>query len=232
MIGAGIPALFKYMAELGKIEKPEAEDFKEKRKLYMVPTLPFEELALQLKLDNAKLERFWGEVREKIEYFVSTYGNISILYLEGVNEDENIGIGFFEKYGKEGNHYRLIKNLIDDGAVIKGIEKKGLIERSKLLFEEYSKSLLPEIKEFHEGFFGKDIDFDGWRNYLVKKIQETQDEMGKLASKIIGELPENANGVLIITDGRHVEFPEGIDVFQIRPPVFDEIARNIRDRIR
>lgn len=220
------------MAELGKIEKPEAQNFTAKRKLYVVPTLPFEELALQFKLDNAKLERFWGEVREKIDYFVSTYGNISTLYLEEVNEDEKIGMEIFEKFGKESNHYKLIKSLMDSGAVIKGIEKSEYLRRSKLLFEEYSKSFLPEIKELHEGFYGKNIDFEGWRSYLVKKIQETQDEMSKLASKIIKELPENANSILIITDGRPIEFPESMDVFQIRPPAFDEIARNIREKIK
>lgn len=218
------------MAELGKIEKPQVNSFKEKRKLYVVPTLPFEELASQFGLENAKIERFWGEVREKIDYFSSTYGNISALFIEGINEEENVGTGFFEKYGKEGNHYKLIKSIVDGGAKISGIEKVEYLRRSKLLFEEYSKSFLPEVKEFHEGFFGKDIDFDRWREYLVKRIQETQDDMSKLASKIIGEsLGETGCGVLIITDGRPVEFPEGIDVFQIRPPAFDEIARNIRD---
>lgn len=220
------------MAELGKIEKPEAKNFTTKRKLYVVPTLPFEEIALEFKLDAAKIERFWGEVREKIDYFISTYGNISVLYLEGVNEDEKIGIESFEKFGKESNHYKLVKRLLDNGAVIRGIEKSEYIRLSKLLFEEYSKSFLPEIKEAHEGFYGKNIDFEGWRNYIVKRIHEMHDEMSKLVSKIIGELPENANGILIITDGRPIGFPEGMDVFQIRPPAFDEIARNIRDKIK
>lgn len=220
------------MAELGKIEKPIASNFTAKRKLYVVPTLPFEELALQFNLETAKVERFWGEVREKIEYFIATYGNISALYIEGVNEDEKIGIDFFEKFGKESNHYKLIKSLTDSGAIIRGIEKGEHLRLSRLLFEEYSNSFLPEIKEFHEGFYGKDIDFEGWRNYLVKRMQETQDEMSKLASRLIGELTENANGVLIITDGRPVEFPEGVDVFQIRPPAFDEIARYVREKAK
>lgn len=220
------------MAELGKIEKPIASNFTAKRKLYVVPTLPFEELALEFNLDTAKVERFWGEVREKIEYFVTTYGNISVLYLEGVNEDEKTGIEFFEKFGKESNHYRLIKSLVDSGAVIRGIEKGEHIRLSRLLFEEYSNSFLPEVKEFHEGFYGKNIDFDGWRNYLIKRIQETQEDMGKIASRLIGELPENANGVLIITDGRPVEFPQGVDVFQIKPPAFDEIARYVREKAK
>lgn len=220
------------MAELGKIEKPVASSFTAKRKLYVVPILPFEELAFQFNLEIAEIERFWEEVREKIDYFASIYGNISILYIEGINHDENIGIEFFEKFGKESNHYKLIKSLIDRGAVIKGVEKHGLIMRSKLLFEEYSKSFLPEIKEFHEDFYGKDIDFEGWTNYLAKKIQETQNEISNLASKLVGELPTGTNGVLIITDGRPIEFPQDVDVFQIRPPAFDEIARNIREKTK
>ncbi|GFO98078.1 uncharacterized protein ig2599ANME_2293 [groundwater metagenome] len=219
------------MAELGKIEKPEAWSFKEKRKLYVVPTLPFEELALEMDIDRAKVERFWGEVREKIEYFRSTYGNINVVYVEGMNEDETKGIEFFENFGKESNHYKLIKSLTDAGAKLRGIDKIESLRLIKLLFDEYSKSFLPEIKEIHQGFYGKDIDFDKWREYLVKKIQETQDEMGKRATGIIGELSENTNGVLIFTDGRPIEYPGGIDVFQIRPPAFDELARTIRDKV-
>jgi len=65
------------MAELGKIEKPEASNFSAKRKLYVVPTLPFEELSSQYDI-GMKVERFWGEVKEKINYFISTYGNMYV----------------------------------------------------------------------------------------------------------------------------------------------------------
>lgn len=219
------------MAELGKIEKPEAKSFVSKRKLYVVPTLPFEELALQLELDTALFERFWSEVKEKIDHFVSNYGNVNMLYVEGINEDESVSLDFFEKYGKESSHYKLIKSLVGKGAAIKGIEKGEYVKRSKLLFDEYSKSFLPEIKELYEGFYGRNIDFDGWRNYLVKRILGTQEEMSKLASKIMGEaLGENGSGVLVITDQRPLEFPENTDVFQIRPPAFDDITRSIREK--
>lgn len=218
------------MTELGKIEKPEIQSFKENRKLYVVPVLPFEEMGAQFKIDIPKVERFWGEVKEKIDYFGRTYGEISVIFLEGLDDDEKAGIEFFEKFGKESNHFKLIKKLVDGGAVIKGIEKEKYIERSKLLFEEYSKSFLPEIEDLHKGFFGKEIDFNAWRDYLVKKIQETQDEMSKLSTKIISEtFGEKGNGVLFITEGRPIEYPAGIDVFQVRPPAFDELIRNIRE---
>ncbi len=218
--------------ELGKIEKPQAEAFTYKRKLYVVPTLPFEELALQFHLDVAKIERFWGEVREKIDHFVSTYGNIDTIYLEGINETEKIDAGFLEKFGKDTGHYRLIRGLVDRGAKLSGIEKEEYLKMSKLLFEEYSRSFLPEIKELHESFFGKNIDFEGWRAYLVKRIQETQDEMSRFASGIVADtLGETGIGLLIITEGRPIEFPQGVDVFQIRPPAFDEIARKMRENL-
>ncbi len=219
------------MAELGKLEKPQAESFKENRKLYVVPTLPFEELALEMDIDRAKVERFWGEVREKIEYFRSTYGNISIVYIEGMNEDETKGIELFERFGKDSNHYKFLKTLTDTGAKLKGIDRTESLRLAKLLFDEYSRSFSPETEEIHKGFYGKDINFDKWREYLVKKIQETQDGISKHATGIISELPENTSGVLIFTDGRPIEYPAGIDVFQIRPPAFDELSKLLRDKI-
>ncbi|MDO8724632.1 MAG: hypothetical protein Q7J35_01020 [Candidatus Methanoperedens sp.] len=219
------------MAELGKIEKPEAISFKEKRKLFVVPTLPFEELSVEMDIDKAKVERFWGEVKEKIEYFRSTYGKISVVFIEGMNEDETKGIEIFERFGKESNHYKFLKNMIDTGAKLKGIDKTGSLMQGKLLFDEYSKSFSPEVMEIHKGFYGKDIDFDKWREYLVKRIQETQEEISKHATGILSELPENSNGILIFTDGRPLEYPQGIDVFQIRPPAFDELSKLLRDKM-
>lgn len=218
------------MAELGKIDKPDAEKFTEKRKLYVVPILPFEEMTSQFNLETAKIERFWGEVREKIEHFLSVYGNINTLYIEGVSEDKEHDIKLFEKYGVESNHYKLLKKLVENDAKIRGIDKEALHGKLRLVYEEYSKSFLPEIKEIHEGFYGKEIDFDGWRKSLTDRIQEIQGEMTKFTSDILKDMPENTNGILIITEGRVVEYPDNIDVFQIRPPAFDEIVRNIRDK--
>ncbi len=47
----------------------------------------------------------------------------------------------------------------------------------------------------------------------------------------MNELPENTNGVLIFTDRRPIEYPGGIDVFQIRPPAFDELSKLLRDKM-
>ncbi|MDW7726076.1 MAG: hypothetical protein SCH70_03010 [Candidatus Methanoperedens sp.] len=218
------------MAELGTIDKPHAGKFSKKRKLYVIPVFPFEEMSSHFNLENVKIERFWGEVREKIEHFLSVYGNIGTLYIEGIGDDKETDLKLFEKYGTESNHYKLLKSLIEKGAKIKGIDKESLHDKLKLVYEEYSKSFLPEIKELHEDFYGKEIDFDGWRKFLTDRIQEIQDEMTKFTSGILKEMPENTNGVLIVTEGRVIEFPESVDVFQVRPPAFDEIVRSIRDK--
>ncbi|MCE8426222.1 MAG: hypothetical protein J5U17_10650 [Candidatus Methanoperedens sp.] len=217
------------MAELGNIEKPEASGFVAKRKLYVVPTLPFEGLSSQFNVDKAKLERYWGEVKEKIDYFVSTYGKIGFVYLEGIDADRDIKLEFFEKSGKESNHYKLMKSLVDANAKLKGIDKDDVNRRSELLFEEYSKSMLPEIMDIHKGFYGNDIDFNKWREYLINKVQEMQDDLTRTSSKILEEMPDDTNGVLFIIEGRPIEFPKDTDVFQIRPPAFDEIIRKIRN---
>jgi len=220
------------MAELGKIEKPQVSTFISKRKLYVVPTLPFEEMASQYNIDVAKVERFWGEVREKIHYFISTYGKISTVYIEGIFDTEKVNLEYFEKYGKDSNHYKLIKSLLDNGAAIKEIDKKEQLEEGKIFFDEYSMTFLPAIERLHRSFYGKDIDFEGWRNHLIKNIQEKQEEMGKDVTRIISEMPMDSNGILLITEGRPIDFPEGIEIFQIRPPAFDEIERTLRDKVK
>ncbi|MCE8423328.1 MAG: hypothetical protein J5U16_05295, partial [Candidatus Methanoperedens sp.] len=76
---------------------------------------------------------------------------------------------------------------------------------------------------------GNDIDFNKWREYLIKKVQEMQDDLTRTSSKILEEMPDDTNGVLFIIEGRPIEFPKDTDVFQIRPPAFDEIIRKIRN---
>jgi hypothetical protein len=220
------------MAELGKLEKPEVSTFISKRKLYVIPTLPFEEMSSHYNIDVAKVERFWGEVREKINYFITTYGKINTVYMEGIFDTEKGNLEYFEKYGKDSNHYKLMKSLVDNGAEIKEIDKKEQLEEGKILFDEYSMTYLPVIERLHRSFYGKDIDFEGWRNHLIKNIQEKQEEMSKAVTRIISEMPADSNGILMITDGRPIEFPEGIDIFQIRPPAFDEIERTLRDKAK
>ncbi|MCE8423918.1 MAG: hypothetical protein J5U16_08325 [Candidatus Methanoperedens sp.] len=220
------------MAELGQIEKPDASTFISKRKLFVVPTLPFEEMASQYNIDVAKVERFWGEVREKINYFISTYGKISTVYIEGIFDNEKATLEYFEKYGKDSNHYKLIKSLVDNGATIIEIDKREQLEEGKILFEEYSRTFFPAIEVLHRSYYGKDIDFEGWRNHLIKNIQEKQEEMSKGITGIISEMPSDSNGILMITDGRPIDFPQGIDIFQIRPPAFDEIERALRDKAK
>jgi hypothetical protein len=49
--------------EMGKIGKPEAEKFREKRKLYLVPLLFSWENALAVYVE--KLNLYWQQVRER-----------------------------------------------------------------------------------------------------------------------------------------------------------------------
>jgi len=41
--------------------------------------------------------------------------------------------------------------------------------------------------------------------------------MGKSVTRILGELDSDSNGVLIVTDGRPIEYPEGIDISRSGP---------------
>ena len=63
ILGGGFVMWFAFVklgkaAELGTIEKPQVSTFLSKRKLYVVPTLPFEEMPSQYNIDVAKVERF------------------------------------------------------------------------------------------------------------------------------------------------------------------------------
>ncbi|MFC1949965.1 hypothetical protein ACFLW0_07335, partial [Chloroflexota bacterium] len=68
--------------ELGKIEKPEAEQFKSKRKLFLVPLLySWEEAPAEYK---EKFELYWQQVKEHIANLESKIGTVTRIYHESI----------------------------------------------------------------------------------------------------------------------------------------------------
>ena len=81
--------------ELGKIEKPEAEQFREKRKLCLVPLLFFwEDAPAEYK---EKLNQYWQEVTEHIANLESKIGRVNRIYHESITVSGEEGLKVLEK---------------------------------------------------------------------------------------------------------------------------------------
>jgi len=197
--------------QLGKIEKPSAEEYRTGRKLLFVPLIfthreppgDFAELVKQ----------YWEQVETQVSKLETTLNKVHKVY------HELIPVG-----GKEG--LKAIKELNSGSyqianARLKKKAKLQPIEDSEVLVEfmDWSKCLvigLQSSKVFTQVYEAY-TEAQKKRNvHIAKQIDET--------------LKGNETGILLMREGHQVQFPADIQVFYVSPPSLDEIKRWLRDR--
>ena len=199
------------MAErLGKIEKPEAEQFKGKRKLYLVPLLFCGEGAPSEYVE--KFDLYWKEVNQHIANLELGVGKTSHVYHESIASAGEEGLKVMEKLNPSG--CQIVRSMCQCGAVVESAEDRELAEESmdweRCLFMGFmSRKVASMVSEFYLEAARKRYE------YIAQRIDET--------------LEADEVGVLFIREGHMVQFPQDIEVFSVAPPALDAIRRWQRD---
>ena len=199
--------------QLGKIEKPEVEHFKGRKKLYLVPLIYCSEDGPAEYLE--KCNRYWQQVAEQVVNLASKIGIVSRVYHESVFEPGENGMKVVEKLNA--GSYRIARTHCDNGATFETIEERELFEEVMdwqrcLMLGFMSDKVANKVSEFY-------VEAAKKRNELVaKRITET--------------LGEEESGLLFIREDHSVQFPGDVEVFSIFPPALDEIHRWYRDQAR
>jgi hypothetical protein len=109
------------MAEIGKIEKPEAESFAEKKKLYCVPNVYLLKDAPEeyKKLFNT----YWDEVARQIEK-LETIGKIRKIFYENISVQGDEALDLLLKVNER--VHQIIQGKIKEGAVFLPIETEEI----------------------------------------------------------------------------------------------------------
>ena len=197
--------------ELGKIEKPEAEQFKEKRKLYLVPLL--------FSWDDApaeyaeKFNRYWEQVREHVANLESTIGKVNRIYHESITMAGEEGLKVLEKLNPSG--CQIIREKCQSGAEFEVAEDVELVEES-----------MDWERHFLVGFISQKVA----RTVSEFFLEASRKRYEHIAQRLDETLKDNEAAMLFIREGHRVQFPEDIEVFSVAPPVLDEIYRWLRDR--
>jgi hypothetical protein len=197
--------------ELGRIEKPEAEHFKEKRKLYLVPLI-FQGRDVPSEYAE-KFSLYWEQVKEHINRLEVRIGKIKQVYHESVSLSSEEGLKFLEKLSPDS--YQIVRDKLESGAEFEAIEDKELVEESvdweRCLFAGLmSEKVARKVSEFYLDASRKRYE------HIAKRIDET--------------LKDGEASILFIREGHMVQFPQDIEVFSVAPPMLDEIHRWLRDR--
>ena len=197
--------------ELGKIEKPEAENFRLGRKLFFIPLLYTGEDLPEAYRDM--MTRYWEQVHKQIIELTSKLGSVKYVFHELVAEAGEPGVEAVKKLNEAG--FAAVKACLDQGAAVQAIEEADNLTE----FMDWSRCL-----------------FIGLQNPSVQqKVYEAYTEAArKRVASITGKLDETLRqdeiGVLIMRENHQVQFPADIQVFYVAPPALDEIKRWLREQ--
>jgi len=197
--------------QIGKIEKPTAERFKQGKKIYLIPLLyPNKNAPPEF---NEKVACYWQQVVEQLANLEAKIGKIKHIYHESIHQSSEDGMKFMEKINPDG--YQVSIGKCGDGAVLEAIEDKELLDEAVdwercILLGFASEKAASRVSEFYVEALKKRYEF------MVKRISET--------------LKCNEAGLLFITENHRLQFPDDIEVFNVFPPAMDEIHRWLRDR--
>ncbi len=196
---------------LGKIEKPEAEQFHGKRKLLLI-TLVYPEEDAPLEYVE-KLNRYWEQINQHIANLEAKIGKVNYVYHESVFQAAEAGIANLEKLNPDS--YLFVKNKCEGGAVLQATEDIELIAETM----DWERFIMT-------GFMSQKVASRVTESYFqaVKKRYE------HIKQVIDQTLKASEVGMLLIREGHQVQFPTDVEVFLVAPPALDEIRRWQRNR--
>jgi len=199
--------------QLGKIERLEAERFKQGKKLYLVPLVySGEEAPDEYK---EKCSRYWQQVAEHLTNLASKIGRVNQVYHESIFQPGEDGIKTLKTLNP--SSYQIAKTQCDNGAIFETVEEEKLFEEVMdwqrcLMLGFMSDKVASKVSEFY-------VEAAKKRNEFI-------------ANKICETLKDDEAGLLFIREEHAVQFPSDIEVFSIFPPALDEIHRWYRDQAR
>ncbi|MFC1952696.1 hypothetical protein ACFLWR_01005 [Chloroflexota bacterium] len=197
--------------ELGKIEKPEAGKFENKRKLFLVPLLYSWQEAPAEYADMLKL--YWQQVSEHVANLESKMGSVNLIYHESVTVTGEEGLKVLEKLSPFS--CQIASERCQRDARLEAVEDMELVGESMdwerhLMMGFISQKVAQIVSEFFTEASRKRYE------YIAQRIDET--------------FKDSEVALLFIREGHLVQFPTDIEVFSVMPPVLDEIHRWLRNR--
>lgn len=200
------------MVELGQIDKPDAQSFAGKRKLYCVASI----FSVEDAPDDYKglVNKYWDEIIGQIEK-IEAAGKIRKIFCEIILEGGEESLAILAKINDR--IPALIKKKQGEGVELVPLESPELLgpytDWSNCLRVVYTKEVFTKVLEFYNEFAEKRL------RYILKVIEDN--------------LAEAEAGLLILKDEDRVklQFPKDIEVFLITPPSYDDIIRWFREKM-
>lgn len=197
--------------ELGKISKPEANSFKQRRKLLLVPLIYLYEDAPPEYTE--KFDLYWKQVAEHIGNLEAKLSKISRVYHESISVGGEDGLKIMEKLNLKS--CQITRQKCQNGAELEVIEDTALASECM----DWERCLLVGLLS----------------DTVARKVSESYIEASKkryehINKRIDETLKVDEIAILFIREGHRVQFPNDVEVFSVAPPALDEIHRWLRAR--
>lgn len=201
------------MTTIGQMHKPEAEKFREDRKLLLVPLI----ISIPGLPDEGQhiIARYWSEVRDHIENMERRLGTIKHVYHEAIYASDDGGLRILEDMNPAISTF--VRTLCRSGATMESTEDRMLLEESS----DWQRCLTIGLTS----------------EKVLKLASDGYRESSKLRYEHIGRridatLGENEIGALFIGQDHRVQFPFDIQVFYVAPPSLEEYRRWAEEQMR
>ncbi len=202
------------MSDEIRIEKPSAERYKGKRKLYCIPLLYTEKEAQSDYL--GMIDQYWRQVEEQVKK-IEKAGKVKIIYHEAIYSAGEAGMIETEKLNEES--YKLVKSKCEEGAKLQSLEDKDLFYE----FMDWRRCMIIPFNS--ERVFSKVLEF--YRDASKSRYEH-------IAKRIDETLKEGETGMLIMNeeDRSNIQFPSDIEIFIVHPPALADIQHWIREQLK
>ncbi|MBM3934779.1 MAG: hypothetical protein FJ319_10850 [SAR202 cluster bacterium] len=196
-----------------QIPKPDAEAFKQGRKLYLVPIFS---LPKEMPVEGQKVvHKYWSEVRDQIRNLERMLGKVAHVYHEAVFTEGDDALSTVADINAKG--VLLVRELCRAEAKLHATEDRDLMEE----FYDWHMVLTIGVRSRRV----MTMAMDAYR----EAVQKRYDSIG---ARIDQTLQGDESGVLMIRDDHHVQFAPDIQVFYISPPGLDAIKRWLDEQYR
>ena len=192
--------------ELGRVERPSADQYRGRRKLILVP------LVYSPAADDpegaAALQNYWEQMQTQVAALENALGGLQRIYHESITDGE--GEGMEQLQAGDRRSHEFVAGKREAGAMLEATEDiEVLLEtldlQRCLMMPLASPAVASRLQEWHTEANHRRYE------HIAACIDET--------------LPEDGLGLLLISERHQVQFPSDVEVFYVSPPALDEFRR-------
>ena len=192
--------------ELGRIERPAAEQYRGRRKLLLVPLVYSP--APDEPEGAAALQNYWEQMQTQVEALENALGGLQRIYHETITVGEEEGLE--QLYAGDHRSHAFVSGKREHGAVLEATEDIEILLETLdlqrcLMIPMASMAVASRLQEWH--------------------TEANRRRYEHIAARIDETLPDDGAGLLLISERHQVQFPSDIEVFYVSPPALDEFRR-------